>query len=64
MSEYGYLKNKEPQYSFDIAKQLIYDCAIELYYNRENTSNKSIAEKLLCILNEMDKMNANSDHKS
>lgn len=46
----------KPKYSFETAKQLIFDCAMELTYHTENISDDAIANKLLNIINELDKM--------
>jgi len=49
--------NQIPQYSFSTAKQLIFDCIMELDYEYEKLSNKQISAKLQGILKELDKMN-------
>lgn len=49
--------SNQPAYSFETAKQLIFDCAMELNYGIENLSKEIIAAKLLNIIEEMDKMN-------
>ena len=48
--------DKLPLYSFGVAKQLIFDCAMELEYNQSGYTNSEIAQKLLDINKELDKM--------
>jgi len=45
---------EEPKYSFSTAKQLIFDCIIELQYHTENFSDDLIAGKLNDILHQLD----------
>lgn len=45
---------ERPRYSINTAKQLIFDCVMELEYHTENMSDKEIASKLLEILRQMD----------
>ena len=54
-NHYSY-NDKMPLYHFELAKQLIFDCVMELEYGTEGMNNKEIAEKLHCILEEIDKM--------
>lgn len=43
-------------YSFEIAKQIIFDCIMELNYGTEGLSNEHIASKLYNVLKELDKI--------
>lgn len=44
-----------PRYSFTVAKQLIFDCAVELYHGTSKLSNEEIGNKLMDVLYELDK---------
>lgn len=48
--------SNQPTYSFETAKQLVFDCAMELNYGTENLSKEIVAAKLLNIIDELDKM--------
>lgn len=47
---------KEPLYTMEVAKQLIFDCAMECIYHTEEKSSEEIGDELLKIVHEMDKM--------
>ena len=46
-----------PKYSYKVAKQLIFDCIMELECGHEEKNNKQISTKLQDVLKELDKMN-------
>ena len=48
--------NVKPRYSFETAKQIIFDCIMELNFHYENMDNEQIAAKLSSVLNELDNM--------
>ena len=39
----------------ELFKQLMFDCAMELFYHQENMSDKEIGEKILYYINLDDK---------
>lgn len=45
-----------PAYNMNIAKQLIFDCAAELYHGMDSLTKEQVANNLMDILKEMDKM--------
>lgn len=47
-----------PIYSYTVAKQLIFDCIMELECGRKEINNEEIATKLQGVLKELDKMKA------
>lgn len=47
---------KKPRYSYAVAKQLIFDCIMELECGRKEMNNEEIATKLQGVLKELDKM--------
>lgn len=47
---------KLPKYSYKVAKQLIFDCIMELECGQEEKNNKQISTKLQEVLKELDKM--------
>ena len=47
---------KKPLYSFELAKQLIFEVAMEIMYKQSNIPDDVLANKLLSIIEEMDKM--------
>ena len=58
--ENGYSKwehdEKKPLYTMGVAKQLIFDCAMECIYHKKEQSSEEIGNELLRIVHEMDKM--------
>lgn len=48
---------KLPRYTYETAKQIIFDCIAELDYGNEKLSNQQISAKLQGVLSELDKMN-------
>ena len=48
--------NRPPKYSFGVAKQLIFDCYMELIYHAENMTDEQIGNKLYDVLSEIDLM--------
>lgn len=54
-SMWKYDPNK-PSMTFETAKQMIFDCAVELIYHKDGAKDKDIGNKLLSIIHEMDKM--------
>lgn len=59
-----YKHSKEPRYSFETAKQIIFDCIMELEYHNENLSDSHIAAKLNGVLTELDKMEVVEGNKN
>ncbi len=49
--------DKMPMYTYNTAKHLIFDCTMELEHNHNGLTNLEIANKLLAIIKELDKMN-------
>lgn len=47
---------KLPKYTYETAKQIIFDCIAELDYGNEKLSKQKISAKLQGVLNELDKM--------
>ena len=47
---------KLPRYSYETAKQIIFDCIAELEYGSEKLSKQQLSTKLQDVLNELDKM--------
>lgn len=47
---------KKPLYTMDVAKQLIFDCAMECIYHAKEQTSEEIGNDLLNIVHEMDKM--------
>ena len=43
-------------YTMGVAKQLIFDCAMECIYHKKEQSSEAIGNELLKIVHEMDKM--------
>lgn len=42
--------------SMEVLKQYIFECAIELVHEQERLSREDIADKLLWVLDKMDKL--------
>lgn len=49
-------EDREPKYSFGVAKQLIFDCCMELLYRTKGMANEDIGNQLFDILDEIDYM--------
>ena len=47
------MKNK-PDYSYELAKQLLFDCAMELLYNAEGLTKEQIAMTILSVIKNLD----------
>lgn len=47
------MKNK-PDYSYELAKQFLFDCAMELLYNTEGLTKEQIATKILSVIKNLD----------
>lgn len=47
-------KKKKPDYSYELAKQLLFDCAMELLYNTEGLTREQIATKILSVIKNLD----------
>lgn len=47
----------KPKYSYETAKQIIFDCIKELNFGSEGLSNQEIAGKLYDVLKQLDRMN-------
>lgn len=45
---------KKPDYSYELAKQLLFDCAMELLYNTEGLTREQIAMKILSVIKNLD----------
>ena len=51
-----YFDVEKPSYNMEVAKQLIFGCAAELYHGADGLTKEQVADKLMDILKEMDKM--------
>ena len=49
--------DNKPLYGVDVAKELLFDCAMELYYKHKKLTNTEVADKIMDIVKEMDNMN-------
>lgn len=43
----------------ELAKQLFFDCAMELLYHADKMTDEQVSNKILWIINEMDKEQKN-----
>lgn len=47
---------RKPLYNMSVAKQLLFDCAVELNYTHDESEVCKISDKIFDIIKEMDKM--------
>lgn len=55
-------KKKKPDYSYELAKQLLFDCAMELLYNTEGLTREQIATKILSVIKNLDCYHVAENH--
>ena len=53
---------KKPDYSYELAKQLLFDCAMELLYNAEGLTREQIATKILSVIKNLDCYHVAENH--
>lgn len=55
-------EKKKPDYSYELAKQFLFDCTMELLYNTEGLTREQIATKILSVIKNLDCYHVAENH--
>lgn len=55
-------EKKKPDYSYELAKQLLFDCAMELQYNTEGLTREQIVTKIFSVIKNLDCYHVTENH--